>query len=93
MYFSIKILKKNQIWFSYIISYPKYLQAIQKAFFYKKNVSEMFKRNLLMLLYLQVARYQNKNESWVEIYCWKVGILQTLSQNLRLQDTVSFFLN
>ena len=71
MYFSIQ--KNKQIWVFYIIFHSNYFQAIQTAVFYKKNASKMFKRNLFMFLDLQVSKYQNKNESWGKIYCWKVA--------------------
>ena len=40
-----------------------YFQAIQAAFFYKKNMLEMFKSDLNMFLDLQGSFGQNKNQS------------------------------
>ena len=47
-----------------------YLQAIQKAVFYKKNVHEICKRNINMLLDLQESSGQKKIKSNTKTDCW-----------------------
>ena len=58
MYFS---KKKSDLSFSHNMSF-KLFEAIQTAFFYKKNPFKMFKWNLFMFLDLQVSKYQNKKK-------------------------------
>ena len=55
--------KKNEIWFVFIIFDTNYFQAIQRALFFRENVSKMFMHNLFTFLDIQVPGDQNKNES------------------------------